>query len=188
MKIEQAKNRREGGAFLALPVSVLSHKNFYLLSGSGMKLLFELLSQIRLKKGGVVNNGDLCAAWTVMGKRGWRSRDTLYWAIQELLHYGWIFKTRQGGRKMPTLYAVTFFAVNECRGKLDCSETRTAQGDWKKEVTKWIRPKRKTKEKSVKKLNSVTRYPALTDTYSESKPHPPPEKAAKTALMTRIAC
>lgn len=182
MKKNQAKNRREGGAFIALPANVLNHKNFYLLSPSGCKLFFDLLSQLRFKSGGVVNNGDLCVAWSIMEKRDWRSRETLGNAKKELLHYGWIIQTRQGGRKAPNLYAVTFFAINECGGKLDVSETIKPLGDWKKEVDKWIKPKRKPSGKSDGKLDRVTRLSAPTDTLYVLPPRPPPPKVAKNAV------
>lgn len=77
------------------------------------------------------NNGDLCAAWTLMKKRGWRSRDTLSKARRELLKAEWIIVTRQGGRHLPTLFALTFFAVDECGGKLDMKPTHTPPSNWR---------------------------------------------------------
>ncbi len=187
MRKVNAKNRREGGAFLALPVNVLNHKNFTSLSGSGLKLLMDFCSQLRFKEGGVINNGDLCAAWSLMEKRGWKSRDTLWHAINELLHYGWVVQTRQGGRKAPTLYAVTFFAIDECGGKLDIPATTTSTGNWKREVERWVKPKRKPAEKSVRKLDRVTRIASPCNTHSELKRHQSPQKVTKTLFMTRIA-
>jgi hypothetical protein len=54
-----------------------------------------------------------------MHKRGWKSKDTLDRAKKELLEKRWAIVTRQGGRKIPSLYALTFWGVDECGGKLD---------------------------------------------------------------------
>ncbi len=182
MNRRNAKNRREGGAFIALPASVLNHKNFFLLTTSGCKLLFDLISQLRFKSGGVVNNGDLCAVWTIMEKRGWKSRETLGNAKKELLHYRWIVQTRQGGLKIPTLYGITFFAINECNGKLDIPETNIPSNDWKKEVSIWAKPRRNQLKKGDAKLKSRTRISSPADTLYVLKTHPPPQKVAKNTV------
>lgn len=83
------------------------------LSSRAVKLLIDLFCQYR-----GTNNGDLCATLSVMRKVGWTSNDQLQKAIAELLATGWIIVARQGGRRMPTLYAVTFQAINNT-GKLD---------------------------------------------------------------------
>ncbi len=57
-------------------------------------------------KGG--NNGNLCATWSYLRtERGWKSKETLALALDELLHYGWLVVTRPGEalNKIPTLYA-----------------------------------------------------------------------------------
>lgn len=143
----KAKGRREGGAFVPLPCSVLNHPNFSALSGKALKLLMDMLSQIRFKKDGPNNNGDITATWSILNQRGWRSKETLENAIEELLHYGFIMVTRKGGRHQCSLYAVTWWAVNECGGKLDVSETRTPPNDWKAVREKWM-SKRKKKKKA----------------------------------------
>jgi hypothetical protein len=84
------------------------------LSPYGKALLFELLGQYRGN-----NNGDLTCTWSVLKKRGWRARSTLQNAEAELMATGWIVRTRQGGRNSCNLYALTFFDVDECGGKLD---------------------------------------------------------------------
>ena len=125
-KRSQAKGRREHGSFVALPHAVIRHKNFATLSPRATKLLFDLLASFNGK-----NNGDFSAAWTLMKKRGWRSRDQLDKARKELLERGFIVKTRQGGRNKCSLFAVTFFAIDECNGKLEVPATSTATGEWK---------------------------------------------------------
>jgi len=126
-KIEKAKGRRESGTFVAVPHACLNHPNYMRLSPRAVKLLFDLLVQFR-----GINNGDFSAAWTIMSKRGWKSRDQLFKARRELEDTGWIQLTRQGGRNRCSLYGVTFQAIDECNGKLDVSATVTALGWWKR--------------------------------------------------------
>lgn len=54
------------------------------------------------------NNGALSARWTLMAKRGWKSRSTLHRAVTELIGGGFIVVTRRGMkiRGRPTLYAL----------------------------------------------------------------------------------
>ena len=125
--LKEAKQKRGGGAFVPLPFAVLRSQAFARLSPYGMKLLCDLLSQYSLS-----NNGDLCAAWTLMRPRGWKSKETLSKAIKELLESEWIEVTRQGGRHKASLYAVTFFAIDECGGKLDVKASRSPAGLWGK--------------------------------------------------------
>ncbi len=77
------------------------------------------------------NNGDLCMAWTIMEKRGWKSRDTLNKARKELLDVELILVSRRGDRKRPNLYALTFFAIDECGGKLDVKPTDRPHSTWR---------------------------------------------------------
>ncbi|MBT3043338.1 MAG: hypothetical protein KME67_10790 [Candidatus Thiodiazotropha sp. (ex Codakia orbicularis)] len=151
MNVRKAKGRREGGVFVAFPCSIMSHPNFIRLSPKGIKLLMDFCSQLRMKKGGPVNNGDLTAAWVIMEKREWTSKASLYEAINELLHYGWIILTRQGCSHRPSLYGLTFYAINDCDGKLDVKETVAQPGDWRSEKERWV-PKRKT-QRAVQILN-----------------------------------
>lgn len=97
-----------------------------MLSARGVKLLLDLFGQFDGR-----NNGDLTAAWSIMSKRGWRSKETLYRALGELLDRRWIVTTRQGGRRICSLYGVTWLAINECGRKIDVSATRTPSGAWK---------------------------------------------------------
>jgi len=163
----KAKGRREGGIFVPFPVEVLSHLNFINLSSKAKHLLFDLASQLCFKQGGTVNNGDLTASFTVMQKRGWKSRESLDLAIKELLYYAFVKLTRQGGfRAGPNLYAFTFFAIDDCNGKLFIPATITPSGDWKITKKKWERPKRKIKKKA--KLISLDRFSNDLDTHSSS--------------------
>lgn len=121
-----AKERREPGGFAALPHCLLRSQVFITLSGHAVKLLVDLLTQY---KG--FNNGDLCLAWSIMAKRGWKSRDTLNKARKELLEVEVILISRYGDRRRAHLYALTFFAVDECSGKLDVKPTSRPTSEWR---------------------------------------------------------
>ncbi len=124
--------RRESGRFIAIPLNILQSQQYVALSSSCVKLLIDLFAQFNGR-----NNGDLCATWTLMEKRGWRSRDTLGRAIKDLLGSGFIMKTRQGekghenGHRKPTLYAVTWLGIDECGGKLDVRPSPVPLNLWK---------------------------------------------------------
>ncbi len=118
--------RREHGGFAPLPHCLLDSQVFINLSHHAVKLLNDLLTQFR-----GFNNGDLCLAWSIMKKRGWKSRDTLNKARKELLDVEIIVISRYGDRKRPHLYALTFFAIDECNGKLDIKETQRPPSTWR---------------------------------------------------------
>ena len=147
--LAKVKNRRESGPFVPLPCNVLNHENYVSLSSKAKALLLDLCSQVRFKKGGPINNGDLCATPSVMLERGWKSKESLGYALQELLHYQFIIISRKGDRKRCHLYAITWWAINECNGKLDIKETVVPYNFWKEAKTPWVRPRRKPKLKSV---------------------------------------
>ena len=122
----KAMGRRELGSYVALPHAVLNHENFIRLHAHSVKLLIDIYAQYR-----GYNNGNLCAAFSVMKKRGWKSKAQLQKALKELKQIGWLLVTRQGGRNKPNLYAVTFQAIDECGGKLDISPTIASPGNWR---------------------------------------------------------
>lgn len=129
--------RREKGTFFLVPHDVHDSDNYLDCSGNGIKLVNTLARQYNGK-----NNGDLCASWSYMLKRGWKSPDTLDRATQEALHYGLIERTRQGGMRMCNLYALTWFAIDDCDGKLDRPATLLPPGTWKKSAGPFVRPRR----------------------------------------------
>ncbi len=110
-----------------MPHSILNHQNYAKLSAKAVKLLVDLFSQFYGN-----NNGDFTAAFSVMHKKGWKSKDTLYKGLHELIGAGFIELTRQGGRHCCSLYAVTWLAIDDCNDKLDVAPTRVASGAWKK--------------------------------------------------------
>lgn len=123
---DRAKKRRCNASYVAMPHHILTSAEYAQLSGYAVNLMLDLFGQF---KGS--NNGDLCAAWKIMEKRGWRSRDTLGRALKELLAAGFISKTRQGGRNLSNLYAVTWLSIDDCGNKLDVMPTRVAANLWK---------------------------------------------------------
>lgn len=114
LRREKTKGRKESGSFLAIPKKIPLSDQYANLGAWGVKLLIDLYTQYNGN-----NNGDLCAAFSMMQKRGWRSKGTLSSALTELTNAGFILKTRQGGKHKANLYAVTFRGIDECKGKLD---------------------------------------------------------------------
>lgn len=164
-----AKGRRASGTFVPFPSSVLDHPNYIKMSSKAKDLLMDLCSQLRFKNGGTVNNGDLAAAVSILKERGWKSNESIDFAIKELLHYEFIILTRQGGRRRCNLYGVTWWAIDECKGKLDAKfEPRTTLNLWAKPKEKWKRPKRKLKSvpRFAENIRRITGYKtAEGDTY-----------------------
>ena len=117
----------EAGGFVSFYHCVLSSQAMKNLSPYGTKLLVDLLSQYKGQ-----NNGDLTATYSILQQRGWHSKGTLSRAIKELIAAGLIEVSRQGGRHQCSLYALTFYAVDECKGKLDIAATNTPKSLWRK--------------------------------------------------------
>ena len=80
------------------------------------------------------NNGDLAVTLTVMEPFGWKGNDQLRKALSELMHYGFLVKTRQGGRNLCSLCALGWHAIDHCKGKHDAMEARRPSEDWKKQI------------------------------------------------------
>ncbi len=120
-----AKGRSGKSVYFGLPHTLLNTRKYRSSSYHAIKLLVDLGSQYR-----GFNNGDLCAAWTLMKDMGWKSRSTLFKAKNELINVGFIMVTRQGGKNSPTLFAITWKEINECKGKLDVKPTKIAPGGW----------------------------------------------------------
>jgi len=110
------------------PASVLSHMAAHMLDN--------LTAQFNGS-----NNGDLSAAPKIMKLYGWNSQGSINKALTELLALGFIEQTRQGGRNRCSLYAVTWLAIDDCKGKLDVNPTRVASNLWKPENAKKIDPR-----------------------------------------------
>lgn len=108
----RAKNRR----YVGIPHDVMESDSYSGCSGNALKLLLELAKQYNGH-----NNGDLSAAFSVLKRRGWRSKKTLARCIAELIERGLVVKTREGWFSNPggrcALYALTWHRIDECAGK-----------------------------------------------------------------------
>jgi hypothetical protein len=122
----KAIGRNDAGTFLKIPTVVIDCPNFRALSAKAKALILDMGAGFNGH-----NNGDLAAPYSWMQKRGWRSKDTLHRALSELLWRGMIELTRQGGLHGPSLYAFTWLAIDQCKGKLEVQATRTPSGKWK---------------------------------------------------------
>ena len=124
---ERLKGRRScGGSFSALVHDYFQSSQWAALSHRAARLLIDVYCQYRGK-----NNGDLFASWSVMKKRGWRSKSQLQKALLELEATRWLQRTRQGDINRPTLYAVTFLGIDYCGGKLEISSDPKPLHAWK---------------------------------------------------------
>ncbi|MAO13721.1 hypothetical protein [Marinobacter sp.] len=113
------KGRRGTATFLHIPHDVLNSDAYASLPPSAVKLLVDIASQFN-----GYNNGDLCATLSVLRAKGWTSSGGLNKQLKALLNAGLIEQTRQGGRNKCSLYAVTWRAIDECKGKLDVNPTK----------------------------------------------------------------
>jgi hypothetical protein len=124
-----ARRRVLGGrlkSFSALVHEIFQSPQFDALSPRAAKLLIQMYCQYR-----GTNNGDLCASWSIMRKRGWRSKSQLQKALAELDVSRWLVRTRQGGIHKASLYAVTFLGIDRCGGKLDVGSDPKPAHSWK---------------------------------------------------------
>jgi hypothetical protein len=117
--------KNKGPSFVALQHRMLRHPSFLSLSARAVKTLLYLAGQYRGK-----NNGDLQATWKLARSAGFRSSANLRAALRELEAAGFIVCTRQGGRNVCSLYALTWLAVDDCGGKLDVATTRVPSNEW----------------------------------------------------------
>jgi hypothetical protein len=126
-RYRNAADKRDGGAFITLPLSVLNGAAYLGLNVHARMLLLDLVAQYRGD-----NNGDLCAAWKLMKPRGWKSEDTLNKAKRELLEAGLIVEARKGARPNKcSLFALTWYALDDCGGKLDIKPASFPRGAYR---------------------------------------------------------
>ncbi|SCX98289.1 hypothetical protein SAMN05216308_102262 [Nitrosospira sp. Nsp13] len=126
-RYKEAREKRDGGCYVAFPHDVLNSAAFIGLSAHSRMLLLDLAAQY---KGS--NNGDLCAAWSIMRIRGWKSEETLHNAKHQLIERGLIAETRKGARpNKAALYGLTWFALDDCKGKLDITPAQFRRGAYK---------------------------------------------------------
>jgi hypothetical protein len=103
------------GRFAGIPNYVIDSNAFKSLGGNSAKLLIILAYQYNSH-----NNGDLTITQSIIGD--WMTKNTMYSARDELYKKGFIvinaFGGRSaGGRKLASLYAITWQPVNELKEK-----------------------------------------------------------------------
>jgi len=121
--------------------------NYARLTTRGKALLLDLRAQFKGSQ-----NGNIDATWSRLSKQDcWNSKETLNLAIQELLHYGFITRTRRGkrigGKHYPSLYALTWEPINELP-RQGIEPTLKASHAWHGAKPTWKQPKRKRKRKT----------------------------------------
>ena len=116
-----ARSRKKRHRFAQLPHWVFKTDEYASLSHKARSLLIEITLNYDGK-----NNGDLSATFNQMKARGWKSPNTLQAAKNELVEAGFIQVSRAGSfRNTPTLYALTWLNVDDCKGKIDIPVTTT---------------------------------------------------------------
>jgi hypothetical protein len=113
------------GGVALIPNAVLESENYLSLNNFAPRaLLIEITKQYNGH-----NNGDLSATRSLLKDRGFNSQETITRSIRALEVNKLIQRTRQGGKNwatganLPTLFAITWQPINECKGKLDIEPT-----------------------------------------------------------------
>lgn len=104
-----AKKHERMHPYAAIDHRVMDSVNYQNLTHSAQSLLFILARQLNGR-----NNGQLQAAFEFAKKYGHTNERTLARSIKQLMHYGFIFRTRFGGyNRGPSLYAVTWHPIQD---------------------------------------------------------------------------
>lgn len=152
-RFKNATEKRDGGGFITLPLSVLNGAAYLGLGAHARMLLFDIAAQYRGN-----NNGDLCAAWKVMKLRGWKSEETLHKAKRELLESNLIAETRKGAfPNKCALFGLTWHALDDCNGKLDISAQSFPRGAYKLKDPRPVIASRALKNASLTTADVVER-------------------------------
>lgn len=120
------KGRATNGPFLAVPRAVLDSAAWSAMTGHEIKLLMDVAAQFRGS-----NNGNLSVAWRILQLRGWKSRDSLSKALTGLTEKGFLIRTRQGGRRICSLYGLSWEPIHDCAGKLDVAANPVPSNAWR---------------------------------------------------------
>jgi hypothetical protein len=157
----KAKTRRH---YLQIDDTVFLSAAFMTLPASALKLWIDMRTQFR-----GYNNGNITVAMSVLLHRGWKSPDTLYRALKELLARGLIDRTRlgkPGPYRICSLFRFTDLATAEnealfIKGKPPTYEFLAWKGESKRE-------KKRATETVVVPLRKSKRY-----NYGNRSVHPP---------------
>ena len=159
------EKHRNVGWFAGLPMKVIESDAYKSLGGNAAKLLTILACFYNSN-----NNGNLAITQSIIGE--WMTKNTMYSAKDELLLKGFIVTNAYGGRsawgrKLPSLYGLTFYPMNELKekdGELRFAHYPSSQTHlhyW----SKGINPDYKTKKerdaqykKDIKKIKKTNPY------------------------------
>ncbi|MCP1659105.1 hypothetical protein [Neisseria perflava] len=132
MALQNPKGKRTSRKIRVIPLEVLESEQFKMLSGNAVKVLLCLVKQCwQVHDKGTGNNGNLSAPKSAAAEHG-LSVGSWEKGKKELLDKGFIEISRRGTSRQCHLYALTFFAIDECRKpKLDIAPTHTFSDDWK---------------------------------------------------------
>jgi hypothetical protein len=122
----KAKGRPGNRSFIMFPHQLIDSPRFHALSAHAVKALMYLASQFKGR-----NNGDLGVDWKIAKPKGLKSNAMLRRGVMELIAAGIVIQTRQGGRNRCSLFALAWFPIDDCGGKLDMPSTRVALIDWR---------------------------------------------------------
>jgi hypothetical protein len=115
------------GPWLPMPIEFLRSRACATLSPHAIKLLMDMCSMLGAN---AYANGDLAVYAENMAVRGWTSSATLRAALQELLRAELIVITRQGGKNLCSLYAITLWPLHCNQEKLDVGPGAYTTSDW----------------------------------------------------------
>lgn len=105
-------DKRDGKAFVALPLVVLESAGYRLASHPARALLIDIAMQYTGH-----NNGKLTACAKYLNAKGWKSNDTITRARHDLLACGLLVETRKGARpNKAAWYALSWFDLDQGQG------------------------------------------------------------------------
>lgn len=111
-KWKAQKDKRDGQAFVALPMVVLDSPGYRAASHAARALLVDIAMQHNGR-----NNGRLVACTKYLRPLGWRSNDTVVRGRRELLDLGLLVETRKGGfPNTAAWYALAWQALDVTEG------------------------------------------------------------------------
>jgi hypothetical protein len=120
------KGRLSTAHYIKLTTDMLCSKEFRQLSPKAVKAFIQLASQYR-----GFNNGDLSLPRSRHAELGWNSAHTVAAALKELVQARFAVLARQGGKHQCSLYGLTIWKVDSCKGKLDAGVEATPIDLWK---------------------------------------------------------
>jgi hypothetical protein len=119
----KSAKRNNTRRFAGVPLAVMENRSYIGLSFSARSLLFEIAKQYN-----GYNNGKLCAIPDQLFPRGFKSPNTVYRAIRELVNAELLVSSKisQKGSRKPHYYALTWQAVDEVQKfNMDINPTKT---------------------------------------------------------------